>query len=163
MAMFKVMNGRDKYRNADAKEKLIEYAFRPDKAVHGYIGGTGVSMETAAEDMHRVSEEFGKPDGVQARHYVISFAKQELQDAALADLIGQSVINYIGREYQAVYSVHEDKTYLHIHIIANSVSFVDGHRCRGKRREFRELMHEIEAIIKTFGINRLMYISKKEN
>lgn len=162
MSILRVLNGKNKYKNIDAKNNLISYMLNPYKAVHGYVGGVGVSPECPAQSMELVSETFHKTDGVQLRHYVLSFKPCELSDPQKANQIACEVAAYIGREYQIVFAVHENTEHIHIHFAANSVSYISGNRYRGTRKEFFTLKNAIRHILEKYGIYRLEYISNKE-
>lgn len=159
MAKLKAANQKGKYFDLDAKADTIAYLLNPYKAKHGYIGGVGVSPECPAESMEIVSEAFGKSEGVQVRHYIIAFSEGEVKAPQIANKIAQQIAAYIGREYQVVYAVHENKPDLHIHMIVNTVSYVDGHRWRGTKAEFYHLINAIRAILRQFHIQRLDYVS----
>ncbi|MCM1148468.1 MAG: relaxase/mobilization nuclease domain-containing protein [Butyricicoccus sp.] len=162
MAILKTANGKGRYFNEDAKEVLTEYIFRADKAIHGYFGGVGVDLINPAGSMTLVSERFGKTDGVQLRHFIISFEAWELNDPAVANEIAQHTAKYIGQEYQALYSVHEDKPNLHFHLVHNSVSYRTGARYYGRKSEFYAFQSALRGILRHYGINKLQYVSSKD-
>lgn len=162
MAIFKVINGEHRYFNDDAIENAIHYIYLPFKARHGFIGGAGVAPECPAESMQLVSQRFGKLNGVQLRHYIISFAPHEMNDPAKVNKIACEIAGFIGREYQVAFAVHEDKPHLHIHFIANAVSYIDGHRCKGTRSEFFALQNAIKQILRKYGIYELRYQRKEQ-
>ena len=159
MATFKTANQKGKYFDRDAKADTIRYILNPAKAVHGFVGGVGVSPECPAESMELVSERFGKSEGVQLRHYIISFEPHELRKPEIANKIGQEIAVYIGREFQCVYAVHENKPHLHIHLVVNSVSYTDGHRWRGNKAEFYRLINSCRIILQQYNIYQLYYVS----
>ncbi len=158
MSIIRVLNNDYKYYNTDAKEKTIEYILNPKKTKSGFIGGIGVSDICPAESMMLVSEYFNKADGVQLRHYVISFDKSELKNPKIANDIACKISTYIGRLYQVVFAVHQDEENLHIHFVANTVSYIDGHRYRGTYSEFYEMMNYITNVLSFYKINNLMYV-----
>lgn len=102
MAVLKTGNGSGKYFNEDAKSNVIDYILRPDKIIHNYCGGVAVSPECPAESMSLVAEQFGKSDGVQLRHWIISFAPWEVNDPKIVNEIAQRITARVGAEYQAV-------------------------------------------------------------
>lgn len=162
MAVLESFNGKGNYRNENAMELVTDYIFNPYKAISGYYGGYGVSSQCPAESMMMVSEQFGKRNGVQLRHYALSFAPYELNNPIIANEIGRKISAFISREFQTVYAVHENREHLHIHIVTNSVSHIDGHRFYGSKQEFYALMGGIRRILRDYGI-KLMYMPKKEN
>ena len=161
MAIWKTGNGDGNYFNEDAKELVAAYIMHPDKAIHGYTGGYGVDPYFPAESMKIVSEQFGKQQGVQLRHFVVSFAPDELNDPDIVNVIAQQFAMYVGQRYQALYAVHENKSHLHFHLMHNSVSYLDGRRCYGKRPEFHDYQRVLKGILAQYGIYRLTYVSNK--
>lgn len=157
MAVLKIENGNGKYFNEDAKELVAAYIMRPDKVSGGY----GIDPCCPAESMKIVSEQFGKQQGVQLRHYVVSFAPYELVDPAIVNAIAQQFAMYIGQMYQVLYAVHEDKPHLHFHLMHNSVSYLDGRRCYGRRSEFYSTQNVLKGILAQHGIYQLRYVSSK--
>ena len=163
MAIFESFNGNGNYRNENAIALVTKYIFNPYKTLSGCFGGYGVDFQCPIESMTNVSEQFGKRNGVQLRHYVVSFALHELNEPKIADEIGRRIAEFIGQEYQTLYAVHENCNHLHIHIVSNAVSYIDGHRFYGRKREFYALMEGIRQILWDYGITKFMYVSKKED
>lgn len=161
MAILKTANTVGKYYDVNAKQDVINYILKPNKMIHRYFGSIGVDQVHIAESMQRVSERFSKAKGVQLRHFILSFYPEELHDPRTANEIGAKIIQWFGQEYQSVYSVHEDKSYLHIHIVINSVSYIDGHRYYGTKKEFYEFKNVIRRLLSSYGIYRLEYCSNR--
>ncbi len=159
MATIKSLNGQGKYRDEDAKYDVINYILSPDKVVLGCCGGYGVDVYEIAGSMEQVSERFGKTTGVQLRHFVISFLPNELNNPKIANDIAIKMSRFFAQEYQVVFAVHGDKPHLHIHIVINSVSYVDGHRFYGNKHEFYNIMNTLKRILKNYGITQPKYIS----
>ena len=158
MAVLKLLNGNGKYRNEEAKENVINYILRPDKVLTGYFGGAFVNPDMPAESMQIISEKFGKSDGVQLRHLIVSFAPTELNDVSIVNEIACFTAQFIGAEYQTVFAVHEDRAHLHFHVVFNAVSYIDGHRYKGSREEYYNLYNALTAILERFNIHKLRYV-----
>ena len=60
MAIFKQFNGKGRYHDDSARTDLINYIFRMDKAISGYIGGIHVDLFCAAESMQQVASTLTK-------------------------------------------------------------------------------------------------------
>lgn len=159
MAIFKTGNAAGKYFDEQAKEDVLHYILNPYKVKHGYCGSVNVDTQNPAADMQRVSERFGKTSGVQLRHFFLSFLPSEVDDPRTANAIGLSILKFFESEYQAVYAVHEDAANINIHIVINSVSYVDGHRYYGTKKEFYALMDYLRKALYRFGVNKLEYVS----
>lgn len=158
MAILKTANTTGKYYEDHAKEDVINYILNPLKAKR-YVGAYGVNMECPAESMKHISEQFGKINGVQLRHFIISFYPNELIDSVIANEIAKQFMLFFANEYQVVYAVHEDKPHLHIHVVINSVSYVDGHRYYGTRAEFKFMQKYMQNVLKRYNVSRLEYAS----
>lgn len=159
MATIKSGNGKGKYRDANAKADVIAYITNPIKTPHSYIGGYGVDFNDPAASMNAVSASFGKSNGVQLRHFIISFDPRELSDYVAANIIADRCAKYISNRYQVVYAVHEDKPHIHIHFVFNSVSYVDGCRYGGHYNEFYDMRKHFKWIMMNFGVCYLDYVS----
>ncbi len=159
MPIFKTANSKGKYRDLKAKEQVIGYIMNPAKTPHGFCGGSMVDTNNIAQSMNEVSEKYGKTEGVQCRHFIISFNKGEIRSCKEANIIAEEIVYCLGREYQAAYAVHEDSFYPHIHIVMNPVSFQDGHRYHGTKKEHHEMMESINRILRRHNAGRLIYMS----
>jgi len=158
MAILKTANTKGKYYESHAKDDVIQYILNPSKAKN-YCGAYGVDMNAPAESMKTVSAQFGKSQGVQLRHFIISFYPNELNTPAIANEIAKQFAAFFVHEYQVIYAVHENKPQLHIHMIINSVSYVDGHRYYGTRAEFKSMQKHMQNILRNHNIYRLDYVS----
>ena len=113
--------------------------------------------------MQRVTEMFDKTNGVQLRHFIISFSPEETRSASIVNDIACMIVPYLGREYQTGFAVHEDTTHLHIHIVCNAISYLDGHRYRGTKKEFYDFICHCNQILRMFRMGNLRYVSNKQN
>ena len=158
MAILKTANTRGKYYEDHAKEDVIRYILNPFKAKR-YVGAYGVNINCPAESMKLISEQFGKTNGVQLRHFIISFYPNELTDPAIANEIAKQFMLFFASEYQVIYAVHEDRLHIHIHIVINSVSYLDGHRYYGTRAEFKSMQKYMHGVLRKYSIPCLEYAS----
>ena len=165
MALLKPLNVRGRYHNMDAREKLERYMLNPCKAESGYIGGVNVDPDDIAGSMKRVVDHYhqDKPHTVQLRHFVLSFPPEELDEPAIVGEIAQQVTRHIGKDYQAVFAVHEDAQNLHAHIMFNPVSYRDGHRFRGTKKEYYDLLRDTKEVLHRYGIDRLITVKATSN
>lgn len=148
MALFKFLNVKGRYRGDDARTNVAEYILNPYKAKHGYIGGAYVNMESIESIVHsmdKIAQQFGKTNGVQLRHFVLSFLPQETRDPQEVCRIGREIMLFVGQEYQAVFAVHENTANLHIHFVLNSVSHVNGDRYYGTRKDYYIMLNGLNG------------------
>lgn len=76
-------------------------------------------------------------------------------------LIGGIQVNPedIGQKYQAIFAVHENTANLHLHLMLNSISYIDGHRYYGTKRDYYTLLNCIKSVLRSYGIYKLMAVS----
>ena len=137
-------SGQRKYYDAKARENVIQYIFRPDKTPHGLIGGWAVDPMYAASQMNYLSKAYGKEDGLQLRHFILSFSEKEVQRMGQCALIrideyAQYAALYYGGEYQIVYAVHEDSRHLHVHFVLNTLNYRTGKKYPGDKEDLETL------------------------
>ena len=158
MATFKTANGCGKYRDQNSKEDVINYILNPYKTPHNLIGSYMVDTFAPARSMHEVSAQFNKGCGVQLRHLIVSFSQYDNCDIYTADKIASEFMLFIGRKYQAVYAVHENKDNVHFHLVFNSASYVDGQRYYGTRGEHHQMLNILNNIVRKHGIREVHYV-----
>ena len=161
MATLKTANGHGRYFDNAAKQDVINYIMDESKTPSRFIGGVRVDVNDIAGSMAAISERYGKSSGVQLRHFIISFSPGEVRNMDTVNEIAKEAVLFLGREYQTVYAVHEDTDHPHIHIVTNSVSYVDGHRYYGTRKEFKSFMGALSGIMRRHGIASLTYSSNR--
>lgn len=76
-----------------------------------------------------------KDSGRMYAHNIISFHKDEDIAPAQALEIEQEFVEKFFPNHQSVIGVHQDKDRLHIHIVTNSVSFIDGLKLHQTKRD----------------------------
>ena len=162
MATLKVLNGKGKYHDLGAREDVARYICNPSKSHSGLMGGIGVT-EDIVESMNAVAARFQKTKGVQLRHFVLSFSPDELDCPECAFDFACHIAQFIGQDYQVVFAVHENTTNLHIHFMFNAISYRDGHRYSGKKKEYYDLVNFAKAGLKQFyGLN-LITVSNRSD
>lgn len=161
MATLKTANGINKYFDDNSREDVINYILRIDKTIHNLYGSNMRDISNAATIMDNTAEKFSKASGVKLRHFIISFEPTEVTEPTVAYDIAKRIAAFFFGEYQTVFAVHEDKPHLHIHIVINSISHMDGHRYYGKRQEFNTFKAYTKRVLADYGIYTLMYVSNK--
>ncbi len=119
---------QNEYKDTDALQKVIDYALRGS-----IIGGYGIDPNYAFNQMYCIKSVFHKTDGVQLKHFIISFCNRELLSLDFNDLLSVGFrTGTFFKEYQLVYGIHLDTQHVHMHCVMNTVSFRDGHKfCDG--------------------------------
>lgn len=161
MSIIKTANTTGKYHDLNSYYALINYITQEDKAIHGYIGSIGLDPYNPAGHMEAVAKQFNQEQGVHTRHFIVSFEPSESVTPEIANLIGMEVIGYLGQMFQAIFAVHEDEPQLHLHIVINAVSFVDGRKYRGTHQVYHRFENFVRRTVQKYGINTLYYVSNK--
>ena len=156
MAIFKVINSKGKYHDDDALSDVNRYVLKPYKTQHKYTGGIHVDMNDPAGSMDTIAEHYKKRRGVRLRHFIVAFTEDECPSPIVADSIGGELIEWLGEEYQSVYAVHEDSNEVHLHIVFNSVSYVDGHKYHGSKSDYYDMLYTVKAILRRYGIKKVI-------
>lgn len=139
MAVNKVVNQPGKTHGA--MRNVISYVLRGDKVKEGYAEMTGpYEHETIVPDqVYRAflleKRLWKKDSGRMYAHNIISFHKDEAVTPELCMRIGRAFTDRFFPEHQNLISVHQDKNHLHIHIITNSVSFIDGRKLHQTKQD----------------------------
>ena len=134
-----------KFFDDNSYRDAVNYATR-NNTLH-YAGGANVtSLATAAEEMRDTSISFHKNSGKRLRHSVLSFDSRENVTPEKADMYAKQIIQHYAPTNQIIYAVHDDTDNLHIHFVMNQISFQDGHRYEGKKRDYYDFQRHIRAV-----------------
>lgn len=146
------------YCNPDAVEKVIRYIFRKNGRkknkvlpsefdIFGSIGTYHKNILGIIDDFTKTKEIFGKTDGVQIKHMIISFNKPPKLTPKKLEKFVIKTLKYYSKKYQVVYAVHEDTKNLHIHVAINSVS-IYGDKFSMRAEDMRAFKEKTEKIFK---------------
>lgn len=139
MAVNKVVNKSTKSHGA--MRNVIEYVLRDDKVREGYVDITGpfnyeqINRDNVYRSFLEEKKLWNKDSGRMYAHNIISFHKDEDITPAQALEIGQEFVEKFFPNHQSLIGVHQDKDHLHIHIVTNSVSFIDGMKLHQTKRD----------------------------
>ena len=166
MAITKILHMKQAKSGYMAKHLAngLKYIMDPDKTEDGrYIGGSNCFPENALEQMLETKRYFGKLDKRQGYHFIISFEEEEITEDTAFDLVGEFVKEYLGKDYEAVYAIHNDTDHIHGHIIFNSVRCTDGYKYDYPKGEWE---HRIQPLVndlcKKYGLSVLDLEEVKE-
>ena len=132
----------------------LKYIMDPDKTEDGrYISGNNCFPENALEQMLETKRHFGKLDKRQGYHFIISFEEEEITEDTAFELVGEFVKEYLGKDYEAVYAIHNDTDHIHGF---NSVRCTDGYKYDYPKGEWE---HRIQPLVndlcKKYGLSVL--------
>ena len=123
------------------------YIANPEKTDGGRLVGGNLCIPTPQEaykTMLHTKQLWGKTDERQGYHIVISFPPEEAVSPEMAMTVAQEFTErYLGRDYEALYSVHTDQKHMHIHLIFNSVSGQDGHKYHYNNGDWRRYIQPV--------------------
>lgn len=166
MAITKILHMKQAKSGYMAKHLAngLKYIMDPDKTEDGrYIGGSNCFPENALEQMLETKRHFGKLDKRQGYHFIISFEEEEITENTAFELVGEFVKEYLGKDYEAVYAIHNDTDHIHGHIIFNSVRCTDGYKYDYPKGEWE---HRIQPLVndlcKKYGLSILDLEEVKE-
>ena len=108
----------------------IEYITKEEKTEAKLLSGIGVSPETACEEMEATKSLFNKVGGRTYKHFVQSFAPEEVITPEEAHAIAQEFAANCPKfkGFEVLVATHQDREHIHTHFILNSVSYADGHK-----------------------------------
>ena len=150
MAINKTVNKSTKSHGA--MRNVLEYVLRDSKTKEHLVTVTG-PYDRSVIDYDNVYQTFleekrlwNKDSGRMYAHNVISFHKDEEITLEEAFDFGKEFAQKWFADFQTVVAVHQDKEHKHIHLVTNSVSFVDGHKLHATKKDLdrmKELTNEM--------------------
>ena len=129
----------------------LNYIKRDAVAYSGYR----VDSDNAYEQMMIVKKYFGKTSGNQLMHFIISF-NENFDDPKECMKYAYRFAKYFGNRFQVCYALHfkiacDDngvvKSFYHLHMILNSVSYVDGKMFSDGKDSINKFMEYVSKII----------------
>lgn len=128
MAVSKIFYLSENKRKGNKHQYLynsIKYILNPIKTEEKYVSAVNClpNLEMSYQQMIDTKKAYEKLDGRQGYHLIISFPKDFKDKEFGFEIIQEFVQEYLGKEYEAIYSLHTDKDHIHGHIVFNSVKF----------------------------------------
>lgn len=157
MAINKVVNNKTKSHGA--MRNVISYVLRSDKVKEGHVDIIG-PYEHETIDWDHVYQSFlhekrlwDKDSGRMYAHNIISFHCDEAITPDVCMHIGRAFADQFFPEHQNLIGVHQDKDHLHIHIITNSVSYIDGRKLHQTRRDLERQKDFTNKLCEELGLS----------
>lgn len=157
MAITKIMNincaGQGNL--AAQLEHSIKYICNEAKTQNGsLIGGINCLPDFAFYQMIQTKEMFGKTGGRQGYHFVISLLPGEGTKEQMFEIIRRFAEGFLAGEYEAVYSVHDDKDHCHGHLVFNSVNMITGKKYEYKKGDWKKIIQPItNKLCEEYGLS----------
>lgn len=123
----------------------IRYVLNPKKTGDGILvgGNVGTEPQEVYRAMLDTKEDWGKPDGRQGYHFVISFKPGETDEQTAYDVVKEFSEEYLGDKFDYVFSIHNDHKHMHGHIVFNSVNREDGYKYRYENGDWEKYIQPI--------------------
>lgn len=157
MAITKIMCMKSaEYGNVAAHLKhSIAYICNETKTENGsLVGGINCLPDFAYEQMIGTKEMFGQTGGRQGYHFIISLKPGEGTKEQMYEITRRFAEEFLGGEYEGVFSVHTDKDHLHGHLVYNSVNMVTGRKYSYKRGDWKNVIQPItNRLCEEYGLS----------
>lgn len=159
MAITKILTIHDcgeKFAGKHLKQ-AIDYIIDAEKTQGGrYVTGINCQPQEAFRQMEMTKLKYGKTDKRQGYHLIISFEEKKLEPGLAFEIVGKFVEEFLGKEYEAIYAVHDNTDYTHGHIIFNSVSYRSGRKFRYERGDWaRKIQPITNRLCKEYGLSTI--------
>ena len=118
---------RNTYPDDQSMKRVLHYVL--DKAVAVGAYGTSPNVEAAYMQMQFVKRAFYQTDALQLKHYFITYSHEEAMYIVFSEMMLTAFeAGELFETYQMVYGLHLDGSHVHVHIVMNTTSFMDGHQ-----------------------------------
>lgn len=133
--------------------KIIDYVSAKEKT-QGLITGINCNADTALEEMQSTKELYGKTNGRQYKHYVLSYHPDEDVTPEQAHEIALELAKKHNKweGYEILVATHQDKDHIHTHFIINSVSMETGKKYHEDPSELQQLKDTSDTIQRDHGL-----------
>lgn len=142
MAINKVINKSTKSHGA--MKNVIQYVLQEKKVIEGYadIIGPYEPERITYDDVYQAFLEekkiWKKDSGRMYAHNIISFHRDEKVTPEECMEIGRRFCDQFFSGHQSLIAVHQDRDHLHIHIVTNTVSYIDGRKLHQSRADLEK-------------------------
>lgn len=144
----------------------VYYILNPEKTQNKRLvgGNCGRDEEMIYQKFIDTKSTYGKFDGRQGYHFVISFPPEEnVSTTTCMNVMSDFMEEYLKGEYDAVFTVHDDQEHMHGHLIFNSVNSITGKKYRYEDGDWEKYIQPItDRIAERYGLSRLEFIREDE-
>ena len=119
------------YSDMGSLYRELIYVTDPEKCLHKCIGTQdlmGTDIDYICNQFQMVKLVHNKTSGKQFHHLIVSLKYMDTWEYSDVFRFANHFISYLPEGHQVLYAVHEEKYYLHIHYIINSVNWYSGNR-----------------------------------
>lgn len=153
MPIFKAID-----RPGKSVKNVINYAAKDSKKEKDESLFYGVNCADnpviAAYQMQKTKELYGKTDGRQYKHYVLSFAPGEISVEKAKTYANELADKCFGDRYEVAVGVHINSKggKIHAHFVVNSVSFLDGKKLHFSKSDLENFKKINDNIAKKYNL-----------
>lgn len=146
-----------KTRSSNIKS-AIRYADKDRHAEGDYNLCRGVNCSDfatiALEQMQNTKRIYGKECGRECKHYVLSFAPDEISKENAIEYAERFAEKCFGDRFQAFVGLHtrSESGVLHAHIVVNSVSYVDGYKIQLHKQDLERFKDINDELSREYGL-----------
>lgn len=138
-------------------KQALDYIVEDYKTGNGkWVSSLNCQVEQAYEQMRQTKIQFDKTDKRQGYHMIISFMEGEVSVENAFEIVGKFVKEYLGQDYEVVYSIHDNTEHIHGHILFNSVSFRTGKKYRYEKGDWaRKIQPITNRLCEEYGLSTI--------
>lgn len=141
--------------------QCLRYIANPDKTENRLLigGSSGGDPDLTYEDMVANKQSWGKTDGTQGYHYILSLPPNETPDLeTMRSLTEEFCHELLQENYLYAYAIHDDKKHIHSHIVFDSVSFTDGKMFHSGKYDWLARIQPItDRLCEKYGLRSLSF------
>lgn len=136
----------------------IEYVLRDSKVSGALIYLTGpfnfpeITYDTVYQTFKEEKRIWDKDRGRMCVHNVISWHKDEKLTPEEAFEFGKEFVDRWFDGFQTVMSVHVDRDHIHVHMVTNTVSFMDGHKIHSTKKDLEGMKQLTNKMCREKGL-----------
>ncbi len=137
--------------------QALDYIAAPEKTGNGeWVAALNCQKDDVYDQMRRTKATFGKLDKRQGYHLIISFVEGEVEAGTAFEIIGKFAGEYLGKDFEALYAVHDNTEHIHGHVIFNSVSFRDGKKYRYEKGDWaKKIQPVVNRLCEEYGLSTI--------
>ena len=156
MAIYKAINSRAS--SHAALRNVLKYVLDKSKSnerlwsVSGPYDYRNIGYKQVYSSFVAVKKDFGKDDGRMYLHTVLSFPPQEITPEQALEFAERFAEKTYG-DHQVCFSVHEDKEHVHVHMIVNTVNYMNGKKIQKGRADLARDKEYCNDLCREYGLS----------
>jgi len=111
-----------------------------------------LNWDTVYQSFREEKEIWNKDSGRMCAHYVLSFHENEKITPEEVLAFGQEFAEKTFPGHQVLMAVHQDRGHLHLHMVANTVSYEDGHKLHTTAKDLATMKEVVNQMCRDRGL-----------